>query len=70
VTLKQKVTEILNEADSDIINEFFHSEITDNTAWDSDEVIEFRKKLSDSRIGVEICYNLISVDSYRSKSSL
>lgn len=53
MSLKQKVTDLLNEADSDIINEFFHSELTENTRWDSDEVTDFRKKLSDEGISFE-----------------
>ena len=58
MSLKDKVKELLNEADSDIIQEFFHSEITENTKWDSDEVTEFRKKLSDAGVRFE------HVDSY------
>lgn len=53
MSLKQKVTDLLNEADSDIINEFFHSELTENTRWDSDEVTDFRKKLSDVGVRFE-----------------
>lgn len=53
MSLKQKVTDLLNEADSDVIHEFFHSELTESTRWDSDEVTEFRKKLSDAGIRFE-----------------
>ncbi len=53
MSLKQKVTDLLNEADSDIINEFFHSELTESTRWDSDKVTDFRKKLSDEGISFE-----------------
>lgn len=53
MSLKQKVAELLNEADSDIIQEFFHSEISDNITWDSEEIADFRKKLSDVGIRFE-----------------
>ena len=53
MSLKEKVKEFLNEADNDIIQEFFHSEISDNITWDSEEVADFRKKLSDASIRFE-----------------
>ena len=53
MSLKEQVEEILNNADNDIIREFFHSEISDNTKWDSDEVTDFRKQLSDVGIKFE-----------------
>ena len=53
MSLKQKVTDLLNEASSDILHEFFHSELTESTRWDSDEVTDFRKKLSDVGIRFE-----------------
>lgn len=53
MSLKQKVTDLLNEADSDIIQEFFHSEISDNITGDSEEIEDFRKKLSDVGIRFE-----------------
>lgn len=43
MSLKQKVTDLLNEVDGDIISEFFHSEISDNITWDSEEIADFRK---------------------------
>lgn len=53
MSLKSKVTELLNEADHDIIQEFFHSEISDNITWDSDEVSNFRKLVADQGITFE-----------------
>lgn len=53
MSLQNKVQELLNEVDSDIINEFFHSEIADNITWDSDEVANFRKRASDAGIKFE-----------------
>lgn len=53
MSLKQKVTDLLNEASSNILHEFFHSELTENTRWDSDEVTDFRKKLSDAGVRFE-----------------
>lgn len=53
MSLKEKVKEILNDADSEIIQEFFHSELTESTKWDSEEVTDFRKKLSDVGIRFE-----------------
>lgn len=48
--LKDKIIALLTEADRDIITEFFHAEIGDNITWDSKEIGEFRKVLSDSNI--------------------
>lgn len=53
MSLKSKVTELLNEASHDIIQEFFHSEIGDNITWDSDEVSDFRKLVADQDITFE-----------------
>lgn len=53
MSLKSKVTELLNDSDSDIINEFFHSEISDNITWDSDEIANFRKAAHDLGIKFE-----------------
>lgn len=51
--LKDKVLALLAEADNDAINEFFRGEVNDNITWDSDEVSEFRKALSDVDIRFE-----------------
>lgn len=53
MSLKEQIKEILNNADNDILREFFHSEINDNITWDSEEVTDFRKKLSDVGIKFE-----------------
>lgn len=57
MSLKEKVTALLNEADRDILNEFFHSEIGDTKTWDSDEVTDFRKLVSDQGIVFELVDN-------------
>lgn len=51
--LKDKVLALLSEADSDIIREFFHGELDEVTRWDSEEMTEFRKALSDADIRFE-----------------
>jgi len=51
--LKDKVLALLAEADYDVIREFFHGEVSDNITWDSEEVGEFRKALSDADIRFE-----------------
>ncbi len=54
MSLKAKVTELLNEADDYIIQDFFHSEISEETrTWDSDKVTDFRKLLADQNITFE-----------------
>lgn len=53
MSLKEKVTTLLSEADRDILNEFFHSEIGDTTTWDSDEVTTFRVIVADQGISFE-----------------
>ena len=50
MSLKQQVAAILSEANNDVLHEFFHGELDDNTRWDSEEVTGFRKQLSDARI--------------------
>ncbi len=53
MSLNAKVTELLNDGGYDIINKFFHSEISDNITWDSDEVSDFRKIASDQGVKFE-----------------
>jgi hypothetical protein len=53
MSLRNKVTELLNKGGHDIVNEFFHSEISDNITWDSDEVGDFRKTVSDQGVKFE-----------------
>lgn len=48
-----KVVALLAEADRDIISEFFHGEVNESTRWDSEEMTEFRKALSDADIRFE-----------------
>lgn len=50
---KNKVIELLREADGDVRNEFFNSEIGDNITWDSNEVSDFRKAALDKNIRFE-----------------
>lgn len=57
MSLKSKVTELLNKGGHDIVNEFFHSEISDNITWDSDEVSDFRKIASDEGVKFEFVDN-------------
>jgi len=49
-TLKDEVKGILKEADTNIINEFFRSEINENERWDSDEATEFKLTLTNAGI--------------------
>lgn len=51
--LKDKIIALLAEADRDVIAEFFHGEVNDNITWDSEEVSDFRKLLSDASITFE-----------------
>lgn len=51
--LKDKIVDLLTEADRDVLVEFFHGEVNDNITWDSGEVSEFRKALSDADIRFE-----------------
>ncbi len=51
--LKDKIVALLAEADRDVITEFFHGEVNERTCWDSSEIAEFRKLLSDSSITFE-----------------
>lgn len=53
MSLKDKVIELLREADSDVRNDFFHAEISDNITWDSEEMSDFRKAASDQGINFE-----------------
>ena len=48
--LNDKIIALLAEADDDIIREFFYGEVNDNITWNSKEVKDFRKVLSDSNI--------------------
>lgn len=48
--LKDKIVALLAEAESDVITEFFHGEVNDNITWDSEEVSDFRKLLSDAGV--------------------
>lgn len=49
--LKDKVIEILNQQDTgDITNELFHGELDSDSRWDSEEVKDFRKQLSEAGI--------------------
>lgn len=48
-----KVVVLLAEVDRDVLIEFFHGEVNDNITWDSEEVGEFRKVLSDLNITFE-----------------
>ncbi len=54
MSLKDKVIELLREADSDVRNDFFHAEISDNITWDSEEMSDFRKAASDQ--GINFAY--------------
>ena len=51
--LKDKIVGLFSEVDSDIINEFFCGEINESTRWDSEEITEFRKVISDAGITFE-----------------
>jgi hypothetical protein len=52
--LKDKIKELLSNADSDILNQFFGSEIgNEDSKWDSEEVIEFKNKLRENNIAFE-----------------
>jgi hypothetical protein len=51
--LKDKVVALLVEADDDVIREFFHGEVNDNLTWDSSEIADFRKLLSDAAINFQ-----------------
>lgn len=51
--LKDKIITLLAEADTDLITEFFHGEVTDITRWDSEEITDFRKVLSDAGISFQ-----------------
>lgn len=49
--MKNQITNLLNHASSDVINEFFNSEFGEEAnRWDGDEIVEFRKKLEDAGI--------------------
>jgi len=54
-TLKQLVAAILAEADSDIINNFFESEMSDeyNSDYDSEEFTSFLDELAENKISFE-----------------
>lgn len=47
---KDKIVALLTEADRDVLVEFFHGEVDESTRWDSEEMTEFRKVLSDAGI--------------------
>lgn len=51
--LKDKIVTLLAEVDSDIIGEFFNGELTEDARWDSEEITEFRKILSDASISFQ-----------------
>lgn len=51
--LKDKIVALLAEADRGVLTEFFHGEVNDNITWDSEEVGEFRKALSDAGIAFQ-----------------
>lgn len=51
---KDKVIELLNEADNDICREFFNAEISDNLQWNSDETNEFLKLLQENKINFKL----------------
>lgn len=48
--LNDKIVALLAEADDDVIREFFYGEVNDNITWDSSEVSDFRKLISDAGI--------------------
>jgi len=51
--LKDKIVALLAEADPEAIRELFHGGITEDIRWDSEEITEFRKLLSDANIKFE-----------------
>lgn len=49
--LNKLIKSLLNEEDNEVKREFFHTEIDPKRdTWDSEEVREFKKKLSDNSI--------------------
>jgi len=50
--LKDKITELLKEADYEIINEFFHSEVSNSREWDSEELSAFKDKAQELGISI------------------
>ena len=44
-TLKEVVSVILGNTDNEVLREMFHSEISENTKWDSVDVTTFRESL-------------------------
>lgn len=51
--LKDKIVALLTKADPEAIRKLFHGGITEDIRWDSEEITEFRKLLSDAGIAFE-----------------
>ena len=54
MSLENKIKELLNEADSEVLQSFFQSEFNEeDNSWDEDSVVEFRQELRENKIKFE-----------------
>lgn len=51
MSLENKIKELLNDADNEVLQSFFHSDFNEeDNSWDEDSVVEFRQQLRENKI--------------------